>query len=190
MLVASEKIVNIAHRASSSDASIAWQIEGYEEMVWSRGKLPLPISPVNFIFLSNIFEMLVTCFRLKAACLSLRVISELSALFRIHPPGSRRVKLRFIEHDPCRYACSYYWHLQMLLERTCFCMMRLEPISFSELVSGCRKIFSSVNRGRLRDVSREIIAVVFAPYCLLRQAFHLDLLIAACIACGAAFLFH
>jgi hypothetical protein len=67
---ASEKIVNIARRASSSDATIACQIERYAEMVWSRGTLPLPISPVKFIFLSNIFVMLVTCCQLMAACLS------------------------------------------------------------------------------------------------------------------------
>jgi hypothetical protein len=48
---------------------------------------------------------------------------------------------------------------------------------FSEFVSGCRKIFSSVNRGRLCDVSRELISVFFASDCPLSQAFHLYILI-------------
>jgi hypothetical protein len=54
--------------------------------------------------------------------------------------------------------------------------------SLASLSAAAEKVFSSVNRGRLRDVSGELIAVFFAPDCPLSQAFHLDLLIAACIA--------
>jgi hypothetical protein len=43
-------------------------------------------------------------------------------------------------------------------------MMRCEPIFFRELVQRLqKKTFSSVNRGRLCDVSRELIAVVSLP---------------------------
>jgi hypothetical protein len=95
--------------------------------------------------------------------------------------------LRFLEHIHADTPARIIIILQMLLERTCFCMMRCEPNVLCELISGCKKVLSSVNRGRLYDVSRDLIDVVFAPDCPLSQAFQLDLLIASFIAWGADF---
>jgi hypothetical protein len=56
---------------------------------------------------------------------------------------------------------------------------------FSEFASGCRKKILSVRCGRIRHVTRGIVAFVFALDHSLRKAFYLDLMIAVGIAWGA-----
>jgi hypothetical protein len=126
--------------------------------------------------------MLVTYCRLMAACRSSRVISVFWALCRIDPPGSHRVNT---------FAFLSTTHADTSVRSNIICIRcwrghasvrcRASRIFFSELVSGCTKIISSVNWGRLREVSKELFSFVFAPDCPLIQAFYLDLLIAVCI---------